>query len=311
MKRKFILIITFLILQVTYSQNSIEVTYKRNDNNTVQFFYKKNVPGSYYLTIDFTILENSNDYQIFERVIKNKSGYLFTLKPINEKKGISFSYGIKYSFGNPKPKINNNTTYLLPFKRNKNVKIIEASNLGEKYFGSEKPIDWKSFIIFSKEPDTVYSMRKGKVVRLIKKYDKDVEFNKIYTSKRNIVLIEHEDGTFATYKGFNKNQIFVKLGQDVYPHTPLGILEKFNKNNHRLDFNIFHYLPDLIDKEKSTLKNRISKIKYINPNFFVDNENKKINSGEFHIVSFKEEIKLKEFSRKEKKKYKNNPNDFK
>jgi hypothetical protein len=154
-------------------------------------------------------------------------------------------------------------------------------------------------------------MRKGVVIRVIDTYKNDNTFNKTFTSQRNSLLIEHIDGSYATYKGFDKNQIFVKLGQKVNPHTVLGKLEKFNKTNYRLDFNTFHYLKNLLDDKKSTLKNRNYKTKYLNPNFFTDNVNKKIKSQERHTVSFSKEIKLQEFSRREKRKYKKKPEDFK
>jgi hypothetical protein len=311
MKIPFILFVTISIIQITYAQNSIEVNYQKKDDNTVQFFYNKEVPGSYFLTIEFTRLDNCTNNRTFEKVIKGKSGSLFTLKPINANRGISFSYNVKYVFGDPDPGIRNDIHYLLPFKSGNSVKILEASNLGEQYFGSEKPLDWKSFVVFSEESDTICSMRKGKVVRLIDEYEKDLEFNKSYSSKRNEIIIEHEDGTYAAYKGFDKNQIFVKLDQDVYPHTSLGKLEKFNKNQYRLDFSIFHYLPNLLNDKENTLQNINYKIKYLNPDFYVDNDIKKIGSGKFYTSSFKEDIKTKEFSRREKRKYKKAPDDFK
>ena len=290
-----------------YAQNKeIEITFKRKSDKSIEFFYKKNVPGSYYITLEFDKLTNSSNRRTHEKVIKYSSGSLFTLKPSNKNRGISFSYKTKYIIGNPNPKINNDIIYLLPFKIGKSVKILEASNIGEKYFGSKRPIDWKSFIVYSNKPDTIYAMRKGVVIRVIDTYKNDNTFNKTFTSQRNSLLIEHIDGSYATYKGFDKNQIFVKLGQKVNPHTVLGKLEKFNKTNYRLDFNTFHYLKNLLDDKKSTLKNRNYKTKYLNPNFFTDNVNKKIKSQERHTVSFSKEIKLQEFSRREKRKYKKN-----
>lgn len=308
---KKLFIIAFLLSQVIYAQKeNIEITYERKSDQSVDFYYKKNVPGSYYVTLEFDKLTNCTTNYTYKKVIKNSSGFLFTLKPSNKNKGISFSYKIKYIIGNPDPKIDNEIIYALPFKTGKTVKILEASNVGEKYFESKKPIDWKSFIVYSNEPDTIYAMRKGVVIRIIDKYINNDKLNKTYTSERNSILIEHIDGSYASYKGFDKNQIFVKLGQKVYPHTVLGKLEKFNKTNYRLDFNTFHYLENLLDDKKSTLKNRNHKRKYLNPNFFTDNINKKIESRESYNVSFSEEIKLQEFSRREKKKYKKKPNTF-
>lgn len=311
MKLNRIFIIGFLLSQIVYSQKKVEITYERKSDKSIDFYYKKNVPGSYYLTLEFDKLTNCNNSVTHKKVIKYSSGSLLTLKPSNPNTGISFSYRIIYTMGNPNPKLNKDIIYALPFKTGKSVKIIEASNVGEKYFGSKKPIDWKSFIIYSKEPDTIYSMRKGIVVRIINEFKNDDKLNKSYTSKRNRILIEHPDGSYAAYKGFDKNEIFIKLGQKVYPHTPLGKLEKFNKTNYRLDFSAFHYLKNLLDDKKSTVKKRNYKTKYLNPFFLMDNEVKKIESRETYNVSFSEKIKLQEFSRREKKKYKKNPKEFK
>ena len=305
MKLNTLLIIGFLLSQIIYSQNKkIEITYVIKSDKSVDFYYTKNVPGSYYILLEFDKLTNCNNSRTHKKIIKFSSGSLFTLKPSNQNKGIIFSYKISYIIGNPNPKLDNDIIYALPFKTGKSVKIMEASNVGEKYFGSKKPIDWKSFIVYSNEPDTIYSMRKGIVVKIVDDYNNDDKLNKTFTSKRNHIFIEHIDGSYATYKGFDKNQIFVKLGQEVYPHTSLGKLEKFNKTNYRFDFNIFYYLKNLLDDKNNTLKNRNHKTKYLNPNFFIDNVVKKIESRENHNVSFNEEIKLQEFTRREKKRYK-------
>jgi hypothetical protein len=305
MKLNTLLIIGFLLSQIIYSQNKkIEITYVIKSDKSVDFYYTKNVPGSYYILLEFDKLTNCNSSRTHKKIIKFSSGSLFTLKPSNQNKGIIFSYKISYIIGNPNPKLDNDIIYALPFKTGKSVKIMEASNVGEKYFGSKKPIDWKSFIVYSNEPDTIYSMRKGIVVKIVDDYNNDDKLNKTFTSKRNHIFIEHIDGSYATYNGFDKNQIFVKLGQEVYPHTSLGKLEKFNKTNYRFDFNIFYYLKNLLDDKNNTLKNRNHKTKYLNPNFFIDNVVKKIESRENHNVSFNEEIKLQEFTRREKKRYK-------
>ncbi|MDG1529407.1 MAG: hypothetical protein P8I51_10390 [Polaribacter sp.] len=311
MKKKSLIIIALLACQIIYSQQKkIEIKYERKKDNSIVFSYKKNVPGSYYLTVKFPRLENSFSSKTYNKVAKYAAGTLFTLKPRDREKGIAFSYNFKYIIGNPNPKINTKISYALPFKEGKSVKIIEANYLGEKYFGNNKPIDWKSFIISSKEPETVYSMRRGVVVEIVNEYQNDTKFNNSFTSKRNSIKVEHNDGTYAIYSGFDKNEIFVKLGQNIYPHTTLGKLSKFDESTYRLSFNVFHYLKNLLDDKKTTLKNRIHKTKYLNPTFYVDNTTKKIEHGKEYIVSFNEEIKLQEFSKREKRKYKKTPEKF-
>lgn len=311
MKKKSFFIIALLAFQIIYSQQKkIEIKYERKKDNSIVFSYKKNVPGSYYLTVKFPRLENSFSRKTYNKVIKFAAGTLFTLKPRDREKGIAFSYNFKYILGNPNPKINAKISYALPFKKGKSVRIIEATNLGEKYFGSNKPIDWKSFIISSKEPEVIYSMRRGIVVEIVNEYQNDTEFNNSFTSKKNSIKVEHNDGSYALYSGFDKNEIFVKLGQEIYPHTTLGKLSKFDESTYRLNFNVFHYLKNLLDDKKTTLKNRVHKTKYLNPTFYVDNTTKKIEQGKEYTVSFNEEIKLQEFSKREKRKYKKTPEKF-
>ena len=304
--------ILVLIAFITYAQNKdIDITYDEKSDNSIDFHYTKNVPGSYSVRVEFNRLDNSNGSRVHEQVIKYGSGNLFTLRPYNKERGISFSYSVRYILGNPHPKVDDKILYALPFKTGKTVTIREATHLGEEYFGSEKPVDWKSFIVNTNEADTIYSMRRGIVVKIVDNYNSDDKFKKTFTSKRNWIVIEHKDGTYASYEGLDKNQIFVKLGQEVYPHTPLGKLGKFNKDDYRFDFSVYHYTDGLLDdQEKNTLRDRKYRTKYLNPNFFIDGSDKKIKPGESYKVLFNDDIKLQEFSRREKRKYKKNPSNF-
>lgn len=84
-------IIFFLVLQTIYSQNKkIEITYEKNSDKSINFYYKKNLPGSYYLILEFDRLENCHNNTTFKKVLTNSSGSLFTLKPYNSKKGFLF-----------------------------------------------------------------------------------------------------------------------------------------------------------------------------------------------------------------------------
>lgn len=213
MHKLIFVLILFSITPIVSSQNNkIEITFERKSDHSIDFYYSKNLPGSYSLRLEFTTLENSLNERVYKKVLKYDSGSLFTIQPNDPKKGISFGYRITYTIGNPNPKIKKSITYSLPFIANKSVKIIEASYLGETYFESEKPIDWKSFIVYSNKSDTICSMRKGKVIKIVNNYNYDSAYKKVYTSKRNGITIEHDNGTYAIYKGFDKNEIFVKLG---------------------------------------------------------------------------------------------------
>lgn len=311
----YCLIVLLVITQAVFSQGSkgIEVTFKRKSDKSVAFYYQKNLPGSYVLKINFSDLENCDDNSTYTKVVKNSAGSLFTLKPTDKNVGISFSYGVTYIQGNPKPKVKDNISYLLPFKKGEVVKVTEAANLGEKYFGDDKPTDWKSFIVLADNPATILAMRKGIVVRIIDKYDEVDEFNTLFTTNRNSIVIEHKDGTYASYKGFKKNNIVVKLGQKVYPHTVLGKLSRSNKASYRFDFNVYHFTENIIDTERKSVltnKNKAHKTKFLNPSFYTGNKIQKLRHGSFYEVSYSDEVKLEEFSKREIKKFKKNPKEF-
>lgn len=311
MKNKFFYLIIFLMLLGIstdfFAQNQqITVTRKVNPDKSVSLYYEKKMPGSYYLIIEFSNQTNCQESD-FKCVVSGVNGIVTKIRPINPQQHINFSYRYSSILGHLNPKVDSLFHYTLPFKNGKKVKIYEAGNIGEKYFESDKPVNWKSYVVKSTSSDTIYSMRKGIVVKLVNDYNnEDDSVNKHYTSERNLILIEHEDGTLAGYKGFKKDSFKVKLGQTVYPQTQLGVLELFNKNenSYRLDFSI-RYLFDgkSNSDEKQTFKNRKSRYKYITPLFFTQEGLLAITSKEEYTTLFNEELLLKEFTRSEKKKY--------
>jgi len=316
MKKNILYLITFFtVISINHellSQNrNIEITYKRNSDKSVDISYTKKLPGSYFVKLEFTTLTNCLESSI-ERVIKSSSGRLVKLNPTNSKENINFSYKYYTIRGIPNPKADSLFNYTLPLMEGNNVKIHEASNFGEQYFGSKKPTNWKSYIVYRNNSDTIYSMRKGIVVAITNKYVADTIFKKGYTSKKNTIIIEHSDGTYASYSGFKKNSIFVKLSQTVYPQTKLGLLEIFNTGKYRLDFSISYLIDNNIEnQEKQNLKNRKSKYAYLTPYFLTENGFEKLKHCKKYTVTSNEKTLFKEFTKRERKKYKKNPQTFK
>jgi len=258
----------------------------------------------------FPKLENAYSTEVF-RVIQSSSGYLAKLKAINSENDIDFSYNYTYNRGIPNPKIDSLFLYTLPFKKGKKLMITEAYNVGERHFGSERPSKWKYYIIYTNSADSIYCMRKGLVVEIKDIYESDTLLQKNYTSYRNSILIEHADGSYAEYRGFKKNSILVELGQTVYPQTQLGIVDKFNKEDYRLDFSVYYLIDDKLErKENQTLKDIKCRYEYLSPYFITKNGVCKIEHRKEYTVEFNETILLEELTKKEKKKYKNNPELF-
>jgi hypothetical protein len=282
---------------------NITITSKVNPDKSVDLYYEKKLPGSYFISLEFLNISNCDTDQ-YKTVVTNYSGSLLKLLPINKNQGIGYSLRYYSIIGNPNPKVDSDFQYVLPFKNGKKIKINEASYIGEKYFGSEKPKNWTDYIVNSESPDTLYCMRKGIVVKIENEYDADTSIEVNYTSKRNSITIEHGDGTFARYVGFQKNSIRVRLGQTVYPQTQLGILEVFNKNKYRGSFSVYFLSDkDIKSHQNETIKNYVSNYEYITPNFATQEGTIKVESGKEYTSLYNETLLLQELTHSEKKKY--------
>lgn len=291
-------LIMISINKINAQSDIIDISYKINSDNSVDISYKKKLPGSYYVKLSFTRLTNSNQRD-FETVIKKLFGNLVKLRPINKDKSIGFSYRTSITRGVPNPKVDSLITYALPFKKGKTVTIFEAFNINEKYLDEERPSNWKYYVVKSKTPDTLYSMRKGIVIDIINDYETDTSIDKSFTSKRNSIIVEHEDGTYASYKGLKKDALFVKLGQTVYPHAKLGVMDVLNSEGYRCSFAVYY----LKDSEKGDYE-------YLTPNFLTENGVDKLISEKEYKVMFNETLLFQELTRREKKKYKKDPSSF-
>ena len=315
MNKTFSFLITGLLLlgisnDLRPQGNIIKVNYEIQDDKSVRISYTKKEPGSFFLKVIFPRLENSYP-TIYQDVVAYSSGNLLTLQPIDPDKSISFSMSYNYIRGVPNPEVDTAFQYILPFKNHKKIVVHEASNVNEVYFGAEKPIDWKSYVVYSKKADTIYSMRKGIVIDLSNSFTADQSLGNWYSSQRNHIVIEHEDGTVAEYKGIKKNSFFVKLGQTVYPQTIIGVMERADENKYRIDFNV-HYLYDASfgKKKKVTMKDYKSRDRFLSPYFVTANGVHKLKDREIYVSESSATVLLAEFSKKEKKKYKKNPELF-
>ncbi|MEL1241607.1 hypothetical protein [Flavobacterium flavipallidum] len=287
----------------SYSQiDGVRVTYIRNPDNSCDFYYEKNDYATYHLIIKFEAIKNTKPF-FYEGNIKENSGFLFQLKPIKAEKKIKFICEPFFLKGNPNPKIDRNFKYLLPFKNDQKVEIstimmmLDGLDEGNNYYAS--------FINYSSslQTETIHAMRKGIVINVINEYDFDPKSFDIFYEKRNSITIEHEDGTLATYSGFNKNSIRVKIGQTVLPTDYLGVLEKSVDNWYHLFFQIYYraYVKDVFPDKKEDLNSRIAK--KIDPFFHTKNGIITLDGALYdtknYIVETPDEIITQEFTKED------------
>jgi len=299
-----IIIIILFISQFSFAQNNIlRVTSQRNNDKSLTFSFNKKEHGSFFLSLWFTELSNSHS-RGYNNVVKGLNGRLFTLKPDDENQGIGCSYRTWYIRGVPNPKFDANYTYLLPLGGTQSAVMRTMTNVNSMYFGSAKPKGWNAYLFYVNVGDTAFVSRKGIVVKVTNNYPNDTLNIISYQSKVNQVLIEHTDGTLASYKGFAQNSIMVEEGQTVFPRTPLGIISAYdNRGQGQLRFSVYYLNYTNPETENNnTFKNKISYYAYIEPYFLTKNGSVKLESGESYKTVISKEIIFQEFTKRELKK---------
>lgn len=278
------------------AQQEVTIEVKNNQDNSVDFLYTKKGATSYTLTLQLSNVSNSLDRPSPDYILKNSSGKLFTMKPINKEQGINFSYSYKYVQGSFQPqKIDKSFPYLLPFAKGKEVYVSESTYVLERYMNRPAPKGWKAYAFNGEALDSVFAVRKG-IVTFVEQ-SKNINHNASYTSEKNMIVVEHQDGSFAEYKGFRKNGINVKVGDTVLPNDYLGGLIQVEAPEKHLSL-VIYYLSSLSEGEKT------AEFTYITPNFLTETGIAPLVSGKTYITAINTEVLTKEMTRKEKKKYK-------
>ena len=301
--KKLLLLLLFIPLVSFGQRDIIEVDYIINNDKSVSFNYKKNRPGSYFLILEFNSLNNTRA-NTFKRVINGSSGSLTKLKPTNPDEGIGFRYSFKYYKGNLNSKINYDYPYILPFDKGKTNFANELYSLENAYLKKDLPKNWKSYSFEFKNSEIIRAIRKGIVVEIINKFKSKSDKVYSYYSEINSIKIEHKDGSIASYKGFDNNQINVKIGELVFPQTKLGELAKYDsREKYRLYLSLYSF-KTIEGKSLNNIKSSDIEINYITPKFYINGDIKELKNRERFEVDYNEDVLFNEMRRREIKKYK-------
>jgi hypothetical protein len=284
-------------------QPIIKINTKQEVDNSFTFSYEKEKFGSYRLSIKFDFLSNAplSDY---EGVVSSKSGTLFKLKPRATGQSISFRYSTTYILGNPNTRIDTSFIYLLPYPSNISATVTNMKFLGEQYFRNVKPKNWKAFHFTFDTTTTAIAARKGIVIDVINKYEVDKSESTIYSSMQNYLVIEHEDGSLATYQGFKKDSFKVADGDIVFPNTPLGSIEKmYTGKNYGLSV-MFYFLNDKEFKKAAdnvrnqNLYNQKCSYEFYDPLFLTNTGVTRLKQNKKYLSTTNESIIIKEMSKR-------------
>ncbi|WP_163408003.1 hypothetical protein [Flavobacterium ajazii] len=255
-----------------------------NADNSVDFTYTKEAVGSYIVSVNFGKLINAVT-SVTKFNATADSGLLFTLKPINKNKKIDFLYTYNATQGYLNPTVNQDIIYSLPFKEGNVVKIYAITR------SDMSPERWKSYLVYSRNQDTIFSMRKGTVaiIRNFSEKDYDEVTKKTTSIERKQIVIEHADGTFATYSGVEEKSISVTLGEKVDAHTQLGVMNRYNDDTFKFVFNVYYHEQD----EKNKKNFRGIEVAF-SPNFITQKGIGKLVDKREYVVIYNDTVRLQE-----------------
>lgn len=296
---KFILLFasTLFTLNVNAQEKELTVSSKINDDKSITLTAEKASPGTYTIVLNFRELSNANSIGEPIYKVKYSNDNFLTLTPSNKDQSIGYSYSYSYIRGELNPEYNKEFVYVLPYAKGKKTRAIESTFLNATYFGSTTPDDWKAYRFYTQQADTVTAVRKGLVVSVSDVYDTDNKDLK-YTSKVNTVIIEHADGTLATYRDFKKG-IFVKEGQTVFPGTALGI-NSITNDRYGISLMITYLKSANFGGNKTNIKEAKSLYGFITPYFYTtENANGTLTNQQYYTANLSPEIIQKEMTKKE------------
>lgn len=306
--RNIIYLVNLLLVVVTHSliaqEARMEVKAERNSDNSVTLNFTKNDPGTMTVQTNFKSLENSSlNGASFQA--KGYAGQLMTLRPTNKDQRISYSYSYRYIRGKLKPKVAFEFIYGFPHHEGTEARVSEASYLKAKYFGNTEPEDWKSYYIHTKDEAAVLSIRKGLVVEVI---DGNEDFTEgiTFKSNNNKIIIEHEDGTLATYGALKNGSIKVKVGDVVFPKVELALNSNRGNNQYSFALSIMYLkAADLFMNEGKNISNDKSLYGFVTPIFSVSLGQQVLDNNKIYQAAWSEDLIVKEMNKKELKQYKN------
>ncbi len=298
----------FLLTDTICQSGFFDFPHTKKSDHSISILYQKRVPGSYYLVYEFSELNNATPKK-FRKVVTEKSGTVMNLKPWNATKPITYVTNTAFVRGIPNPAVDSLFIYALPWKQGKSTEIFKVGMDPQKYTGRKEPINWHSYGYSSASQDTVYSMRKGVVVQVVDRFQLDTTSHQL--SRQNFIIVEHTDGTFAKYKGFENGEIFVSLGMTVFPHMPIGRIGITSKDDYVLEFSVYSlYDPLIYEKSPDELKNYTYRYKYVEPFFLTEHGYSMIHNKARYESCMDPKIKAKEMTRKELKRFMKNPKKY-
>lgn len=229
MKRTLLLALLLLAGAAAAAQPRIRV--ERRENNSVDFFLDdKDFPGTCTVFLTLKNLRNCDgpmQTQQFE--VRSDGMRLLTLRPVNDRMGIGFSYAVAFFRGRLDPPVDTAFVYRMPCTTQRPVQVSQGRYVLDRFRKDSEKRGRLGTHFALERGDTVYAARRGTVVRVqIAEKRPDDAPQISFSSKSTTILAEHSDGSYAWYVGLDGEHLFVEEGADLLPGTPLGLVGSYD-----------------------------------------------------------------------------------
>ncbi|WP_235295781.1 M23 family metallopeptidase [Portibacter marinus] len=302
MKLYTMTLFVLLALQLSSAQAnlvSVEREYDKAKQEYILYSFNRS-HSTQVLTLTFTDANNiscRDGYRGFSKTVARGRQILTKVKARDP--GQSFSFGYRYTYipGNIMRSPQKDFPYIIPLKHGKTTVIKEMTYLNHEYGDEDIPKGWYAIMIRANEADTIFAARRGTVTKVDLISDTSNGNGLLFDRNSDGLTIEHRDGSFADYKIFAEDGIFVKPGDEVLAGEPIGLVggSNFSFGAH-LRFNIRYYKKKQGDQE--------SNYAYIQPYFLTQKGAAFLMPMKDYEVIWTDQVIMMEMNRREKKKYK-------
>ena len=284
------------------ADDPIQLTADFNEAGDLVVKAEKSRLGTYSAAIDFQNVQNLTVPSRY-RVAIRSSGPLIVLKNRGYSQSTHCGWKSIFVLGDRSAKPDTSFIYRLPCSPARGATQVRFAQEDKSlFFHTAPPKNWAAFCFFLNRGDTVYAIRKGLVVEI--KEQGTSETGKpgvVYTSDHNYVQVEHADGTIATYNVLEPGSVCVKLGDTVYPDTPLALVGSFDGTQYRVALTL-HYIADRVfEKGNAYSYERAFESIFINPVFATADGNRMLVSQNRYTAVVAPELITKEMTKREMK----------
>ncbi len=217
-------ILAFLAFKANAQLNPVDVFSEKADDG-YDLYADNRTAGTITILVDFTSLQNYR--------VTTGEPYLFSVPPgrrricslekIRDDSYSTFRYTYRYNKGCMRVAVDEEVKYLLPVAAGKRTRFSKLAYLNKEYGEELTPENWNGGSFSLEEGDTVYAMRRGKVVEIEESKKGNVAANYTFAREVNYVIIEHEDCSMARYSVLAMDQVFPQAGDIVEAGDPIAL----------------------------------------------------------------------------------------